>query len=161
VHTGGVQPDEERLGVFPALVDERERLARISSSTVSIRFGHSSPASSIFCFPTLPQRGMTVGSSTFVAQGFDKIVGESPAILRVLANVAQVAAVDSSVLLLGETGTGKELLAHAIHDKSPRRSAPLITVNCAALPPSLIESELFGHEKGAFTGATGPKGGPL
>jgi Sigma-54 interaction domain len=91
--------------------------------------------------------------------GFDKIVGESQAILHVLKNVAQVAAVDSSVLLLGETGTGKELLAHAIHDKSPRRSAPLVTVNCAALPPSLIESELFGHEKGAFSGATGSKTG--
>jgi formate hydrogenlyase transcriptional activator len=91
--------------------------------------------------------------------GFDAIIGQGPAILDVLAKVAQVAPTDSSVLLLGETGTGKELLAHAIHDKSPRRSAPLVTVNCAALPPSLIESELFGHEKGAFTGATGPKTG--
>ena len=93
--------------------------------------------------------------------GFDGIIGQGPAILDVLAKVAQVAPTDSSVLLLGETGTGKELLAHAIHDKSPRRSASLVTVNCAALPPSLIESELFGHEKGAFTGATGPKSGPL
>jgi len=91
--------------------------------------------------------------------GFDAIIGQGPAILNVLAKVAQVAPTDSSVLLLGETGTGKELLAHAIHDKSPRRSAALVTVNCAALPPSLIESELFGHEKGAFTGATGPKTG--
>jgi transcriptional regulator with GAF, ATPase, and Fis domain len=91
--------------------------------------------------------------------GFDRIVGESPAILGVLAHVAQVSAVDSSVLLLGETGTGKELLARAIHDTSPRRGGPLVTVNCAALPPSLIESELFGHEKGAFTGATGSRAG--
>ena len=91
--------------------------------------------------------------------GFDAIIGQSPAILDVLAKVAQVAPTDSSVLLLGETGTGKELLAHAIHDKSPRRDAPLVTVNCAALPPSLIESELFGHEKGAFTGATASKTG--
>jgi transcriptional regulator with GAF, ATPase, and Fis domain len=91
--------------------------------------------------------------------GFDAIVGQSPPILDVLARVAQVAPTDSSVLLLGETGTGKELLAHAIHDKSPRRSATLVTVNCAALPPNLIESELFGHEKGAFTGAIGAKGG--
>jgi formate hydrogenlyase transcriptional activator len=91
--------------------------------------------------------------------GFDAIVGQSPAILDVLARIAQVAPTDSSVLLLGETGTGKELLARAIHDTSPRRSAPLVTVNCAALPPSLIESELFGHERGAFTGATGTKAG--
>jgi transcriptional regulator with GAF, ATPase, and Fis domain len=91
--------------------------------------------------------------------GFDAIVGQSPPILDVLAGVTQVAPTDSSVLLLGETGTGKELLAHAIHDKSPRRSAPLVTVNCAALPPNLIESELFGHEKGAFTGAIAAKGG--
>jgi formate hydrogenlyase transcriptional activator len=91
--------------------------------------------------------------------GFDAIVGQSPAILNVLAQIAQVAPTDSSVLLLGETGTGKELLARAIHDRSPRRSAPLVTVNCAALPPSLIESELFGHERGAFTGATGAKAG--
>jgi transcriptional regulator with GAF, ATPase, and Fis domain len=91
--------------------------------------------------------------------GFDAIVGQSPAILGVLARIAQVAPTDSSVLLLGETGTGKELLARAIHDRSSRRSAPLVTVNCAALPPSLIESELFGHERGAFTGATGTRAG--
>jgi len=91
--------------------------------------------------------------------GFNGIVGQSPAILNVLARIAQVAPTDSSVLLLGETGTGKELLARAIHDTSPRRNAPLVTVNCAALPPNLIESELFGHERGAFTGATGAKTG--
>jgi len=91
--------------------------------------------------------------------GFDAIVGQSPAILDVFARVAQVAPTDSSVLLLGETGTGKELLAHAIHAKSSRRSAPFVTVNCAALPPNLIESELFGHEKGAFTGAASAKAG--
>ena len=92
-------------------------------------------------------------------KGFDAIVGQSPAILEVLAKVAQVAPTTSAVLLLGETGTGKELLAHAIHDRSPRRHGPLVKVSCAALPPTLIESELFGHEKGAFTGATGAKVG--
>ena len=92
-------------------------------------------------------------------QGFDAIVGESRALLGVLAKVSQVAPTSSAVLLLGETGTGKQLLAHAIHDHSPRRSGPFVKVNCAALPPSLIETELFGHEKGAFTGASGPKAG--
>ena len=92
-------------------------------------------------------------------RGFDAIVGESRAMLDVLAKVSQVAPTSSAVLLLGETGTGKQLLAHAIHDHSPRRSGPFVKVNCAALPPTLIETELFGHEKGAFTGATGPKAG--
>ena len=81
------------------------------------------------------------------------IVGQSVAIQKVLAKAEQVAGTDATVLLLGETGTGKELLARAIHAMSPRKDRPLITVNCAALPPTLIESELFGREKGAYTGA--------
>ena len=93
------------------------------------------------------------------ASGFDGIVGRSPAIQNVLARVTQVAPTSTTVLLLGETGTGKELLARAIHDRSPRRGRTLVKVNCAALPPTLIESELFGHEKGAFTGATATRPG--
>jgi formate hydrogenlyase transcriptional activator len=89
--------------------------------------------------------------------GFDEIVGRSAALRTVLERATQVAATDSTVLLLGETGTGKDLLARAIHDRSPRRARPLVSVNCAALPAPLIESELFGHEKGAFTGATARK----
>ena len=81
------------------------------------------------------------------------IVGQSAAMQKVLAEAEQVAGTDSTVLLLGETGTGKELLARAIHRMSLRKDRPLITVNCAALPPTLIESELFGREKGAYTGA--------
>jgi transcriptional regulator with GAF, ATPase, and Fis domain len=84
---------------------------------------------------------------------FADVVGRSPALGRVLERVSQVAPTSSSVLLLGETGTGKELLAQAIHDRSPRRAKAFIKVNCAALPASLIETELLGHEKGAFTGA--------
>jgi len=82
------------------------------------------------------------------------IVGESASVQEVLVRIEQMAAVGSTVLVLGESGTGKELVAKALHDLSPRRGKPFIAVNCAALPESLLESELFGHEKGAFTGAT-------
>jgi PAS domain S-box-containing protein len=84
---------------------------------------------------------------------FEQIVGRSPALLDVLAQVGRVAPTDASVLVTGETGTGKELIARAIHSSSKRRDRPLIKVNCAALPAGLVESELFGHEKGAFSGA--------
>jgi len=83
----------------------------------------------------------------------EEIVGSSPALRRVLIQVKKVAATDSTVLILGETGTGKELIARAIHNRSTRASRAFVSVNCAAIPPSLIASELFGHEKGAFTGA--------
>ena len=82
-----------------------------------------------------------------------KVLGDSPALTRVLRLVEQVAPTDATVLLLGETGTGKELLASAIHTLSPRRTRMMVQVNCAALPAALIESELFGREKGAYTGA--------
>jgi PAS domain S-box-containing protein len=85
---------------------------------------------------------------------FEEIVGESPALQMVLARVTKVAPTDSSVLVTGETGTGKELIARAIHNRSQRAARAFVSVNCAAIPTSLISSELFGHEKGAFTGAT-------
>jgi PAS domain S-box-containing protein len=84
---------------------------------------------------------------------FDQIIGRSPALRAVLADVGRVAPTDTSVLITGETGTGKELIARALHSASRRRDKPLIKVNCAALPAGLVESELFGHEKGAFSGA--------
>jgi PAS domain S-box-containing protein len=84
---------------------------------------------------------------------FERIIGRSAALREVLDNVRRVALTDASVLLTGETGTGKELIARAIHSTSKRRDRPLIKVNCAALPAGLVESELFGHEKGAFSGA--------
>jgi PAS domain S-box-containing protein len=90
---------------------------------------------------------------------FGEIVGQSDAIKYVLFKINQVAPTDSTVLITGETGTGKELAARAIHGASSRKDRPLIKVNCGALSPTLIESELFGHEKGAFTGAVGKKQG--
>jgi formate hydrogenlyase transcriptional activator len=82
-----------------------------------------------------------------------EIIGKSRAITRVLNLIEQVAATNATVLITGETGTGKELVAHAVHKLSPRKDRVMVTLNCAALPPNLVESELFGHEKGAFTGA--------
>ena len=84
---------------------------------------------------------------------YEAIVGSSEALRRVLSQIDKVAPTDSTVLILGETGTGKELIASAIHKRSKRSARAFIRVNCAAIPPSLIASELFGHEKGAFTGA--------
>jgi formate hydrogenlyase transcriptional activator len=92
-------------------------------------------------------------------QRFEEIIGDSKALQRVLAQVRSVAPTDTAVLLLGETGTGKELIARAIHSGSPRQSRALVTVNCATSPSGLLESEWFGHEKGAFTGAVAQKTG--
>ena len=90
---------------------------------------------------------------------FDEIIGESPALRRVLKDVQTVAATDSTVLILGETGSGKELIARALHNLSDRQGRTFIKLNCAAIPTGLLESELFGHERGAFTGAISTKVG--
>ena len=90
---------------------------------------------------------------------FEQIIGDSPALENVLADVERVAPTDSTVLIQGETGTGKELIARAIHNLSPRCGRPFLKLNCSAIPFDLLESELFGHEKGAFTGAIAQKRG--
>jgi two-component system response regulator HydG len=90
---------------------------------------------------------------------FSNIIGRSPSMIRLFETVALVAPTEATVLIVGESGTGKELIANAIHQNSPRKDSPFIKVNCAALPETLLESELFGHEKGAFTGAIARKQG--
>jgi transcriptional regulator with GAF, ATPase, and Fis domain len=92
-------------------------------------------------------------------EDFDNIIGDSPALRFALARVQEVAPTDASVMLLGETGTGKELFARAVHNRSTRRGRPFVSVNCAALPSTLIETELFGHVRGAFTGAVAMRQG--
>jgi formate hydrogenlyase transcriptional activator len=92
---------------------------------------------------------------------FEEIIGQSPALRQVLQLVETVAGSDSTVLLLGETGTGKELIARAVHDHSRRKARTFVKLNCAAIPTGLLESELFGHERGAFTGAIAQKVGRL
>lgn len=93
--------------------------------------------------------------------GFPRIVGEHSSIREVSQQIQRIAATDSTVLLLGESGTGKELFARAIHHLSPRREQPFVTLNCAAIPEGLVENELFGHERGAFTGAGARKVGKM
>src|SRR6516225_8467193 len=107
----------------------------------------------------LDDQQLSPGSDFSSQQGFEGIIGKSPAIQKVLEQVAIVAPTDSTVLLHGETGTGKELIARAIHNLSCRRRCNLVRMNCAAIPSGLLESELFGHEKGAFTGALMQKKG--
>ena len=101
----------------------------------------------------LQQENLYLRDEVRLAHGFDEIIGEDPILRKCLQLVEKVAPTDAAVMLLGETGTGKELFARAVRKLSNRSDGPMISVNCAALPASLIESELFGHEKGAFTGA--------
>jgi PAS domain S-box-containing protein len=101
----------------------------------------------------LEQQNLYLQEEIKSVHNFEEIVGRSPALVTVLENVRKVAPTDASVLITGETGTGKELIARAVHSASHRKDKPLIKVNCAALPTGLVESELFGHERGAFSGA--------
>src|SRR5467141_4148746 len=100
---------------------------------------------------------MTLADQDRRVRRFEQIIGNSPALRVVLEQAERVAAADSTVLIQGETGTGKELIAHTIHNASPRSGHSLIKLNCAAIPFDLLESELFGHERGAFTGAIAQK----
>src|SRR5437762_12092562 len=101
----------------------------------------------------MEQENRTLRQQVDERYGLENIIGESPALHEVLDTIKQVAPSSASVLIEGESGTGKELAAHAIHNLSRRNKAKFVTVHCAALSPTLLESELFGHERGAFTGA--------
>jgi formate hydrogenlyase transcriptional activator len=105
----------------------------------------------------LPEQYISLEEESMVEDCFEGIVGSNARLRAVLEDVQIVAPVDSTVLILGETGTGKELIARAIHDLSPRKNHAFVKVNCAAIPLGLLESELFGHERGAFTGAIAQK----
>lgn len=110
-------------------------------------------------FPVKPSEDCDCGDSGSSPRKFEQLIGSSPALEAVLDGVKRVAPTSSTVLIQGETGTGKELIARAIHKISPRCGRPFIKLNCAAIPLDLLESELFGHEKGAFTGAIAQKPG--
>ncbi|HEV2880448.1 MAG TPA: sigma-54 dependent transcriptional regulator [Pyrinomonadaceae bacterium] len=107
----------------------------------------------------LEEENLKLRASLDACRGFGRLMGSSPALERILKQARAVASTSATVLLAGENGTGKEMLARAVHEESPRAAGPFIAVSCAALPEDLIESELFGHEKGAFTGASQAKMG--
>src|ERR1019366_1441774 len=112
------------------------------------------------CEPEIQSQDISVNAKEGIAlvrRHFEEIVGSSAPLKRVMGQVEVVAPTDATVLILGETGTGKELIARAIHRMSPRRNCPFISLNCAAIPTGLLESELFGNERGAFTGALSQK----
>src|SRR5713226_3258755 len=135
------------LSRFNPLHDEKGQIKRwyIASTDIDDRKGIEEK---------LQQENVALREEIDKASMFEEIVGTSPALKSVLSRVSKVAPSDSTVLITGDTGTGKELVARAVHKRSQRSARPFVSVNCAALPPTLVSSELFGHEKGAFTGAT-------
>jgi PAS domain S-box-containing protein len=136
--------------------EERERLRRELAHLVRLdRINRVAEPTASF----VQEIKHSIGAVVTDAEAFDQIIGESPALKTALSLVSVVAPTDSSVLILGETGTGKELVARAIHKLSNRSEKAFVKVNCAAIPLGLLESDLFGHEKGAFTGAIAQKTG--
>jgi transcriptional regulator with GAF, ATPase, and Fis domain len=128
------------------LLDEQGRITRWFASGVDIEERRQAE-------DRLKHENLALREEVDKASMFEEIVGTSRAIRGVLERVSRVAPTDSTVLVTGETGTGKELIARAIHKRSPRAARPFVSVNCGAIPTALVASELFGHEKGAFTGA--------
>jgi len=139
-----------RLAQCVPLVESVVRVARLEQELRTLRMAATAPAAGA---------GADTGAASARRGGEVEIVGESPALARLLHELTVVAASELPVLLLGETGVGKELFARLVHQRSPRRGRPLVHVNCAALPESLAESELFGHVRGAFSGAVSDRPG--
>ena len=146
---------------FGACTPFEKELIRKDGSRVTVHVATAvlklSPFRWISFIRDLSQREETADDSAPLEQDFEEIVGRSGALKRVLGQIEVVALTNATVLILGETGTGKELVARAVHRLSPRRDQPFITLNCAAIPTGLLESELFGYERGAFTGALSQK----
>ena len=144
--------------IFAEVSDMADHQLRPKSGT-----GHDTPAYEEISAQRdrLAQEKLYLEEEIRSEMGFEQIIGSSPALKKVLHLVETVAPCDSTVLLLGETGTGKELIARAIHEHSRRKERTFVKLNCAAIPTGLLESELFGHEKGAFTGAISPKIGRM
>ncbi|HEU5171541.1 MAG TPA: sigma 54-interacting transcriptional regulator [Gemmatimonadales bacterium] len=144
---------ENRLTAH-AFTAERAQLMEILSSQAAISIQNARLFAEVSRLrDRLQAENVYLKEEIKVHHGFEDIVGRSAALQRMLAQAEQVAPSDTTVLVTGETGTGKELLARAIHNLSPRRERPMVAVNCGAISPGLVESELFGHERGAFTGA--------
>ena len=147
----GRSDDGGELAWPPAVTADLQLAADLISIAIQLRELASLRAES----RTVGARADEIGDT----DDFEEIVGDSPALRIAIGRLLEVASTDASVVILGETGTGKELFARALHNRSSRRGRPFVRVNCAALPPTLIESELFGHERGAFTGAVSMRQG--
>jgi len=150
-----------RLEAIPFSQDDVHFLMQVSSQVAiavenALAYGQISELTD-----KLAQEKLYLEDEIRIEANFEEIVGKSQALHRVLKLVETVAPTDSTVLICGDTGTGKELIARAIHDLSSRSSKTFVKLNCAALPAGLLESELFGHEKGAFTGAVAQRIGRL
>jgi PAS domain S-box-containing protein len=136
-----------------ALRDEHGKIVKWYGSSIDIEDRKRAEEEVRRLKDRLQQENVALREEIDKASMFEEIVGDSPPLREVLSSLSKVAPTDSTVLITGETGTGKELVARAIHKRSQRSARAFVSVNCAAIPPSLIASELFGHEKGAFTGA--------
>jgi formate hydrogenlyase transcriptional activator len=151
-----VQPNSPRT-MGPTNYAERRKAMGLNSLTHPVQYEDAKPSTDPAS--TLP---IDLTEETMSAwAGFEGIIGKSPVLRGLLQMVETVAGGDATVLLVGETGTGKELIARAIHGLSPRNTRPFVKLNCAAIPTGLLESELFGHERGSFTGAIAQKVGRL
>jgi formate hydrogenlyase transcriptional activator len=141
----------------PTNCAEGSKAMGLNSLTYPLQYEGARPRTDLESTLHIDVTEETVSSGT----GFEGIIGKSSVLRRLLQMIETVASGDSTVLLLGETGTGKELIARAIHSHSPRNARPFVKLNCAAIPTGLLESELFGHERGSFTGAIAQKIGRL